>query len=326
MAAGRKIPAAALCGLAGAYAFTCASFYPRARALLKRAGVWAGVLGVSLLAGLILGSPVSGLYMALRAFVLTIAFAAIGEELLNPSIRSALERLGGGVFFETLEYAFASLPGIIASFPSGRDIARRPVASLRKVISAAPLRLEPEAPAVFIITGAHGSGKSELVMELAQLLRAAGKKPGGVCAAGLWENGVRAGFDLIDLASGARVPLCRRGASGGTVTTGEFQFYKEGLETGIKALSPESLAGADAVFVDEIGFLELDGGGWADPLDALLEKNKNPLVLVVRDYLLDRVRVRWSLGRAIVWKTGEVPAEAAFLQLNSFIPEQAVNM
>ena len=326
MAAGRKIPAAALCGLAGAYALICASLYPRASALLRRAGIWAGVLGVSLLAGLILGSAVSGLYMALRAFMLTTAFAAIGEELLNPSIRSALERLGGGVFLETLEYAFASLPGVIADFPSGRDIARRPVTSLRKVISAAPLRLEPEAAAVYIITGAHGSGKSKLVMELAQLLREAGKKPGGICAAGLWENGVRSGFDLIDLAYGARVPLCRRGATGGAASAGEFRFYREGLEAGLAALSAEALAGADAVFIDEIGFLELDGGGWADRLGALLEKNNSPLVLVARDYLLDRVRARWSLGRAIVWKTGEIPAETAFSQLNGRVQGEFIQL
>ena len=67
--------------LAAVYGAVCALFYPRARALLGRPGVWAGVLGVSLLAGFILGAPLAGLYMALRAFVLTMGFSAVPERL-----------------------------------------------------------------------------------------------------------------------------------------------------------------------------------------------------------------------------------------------------
>jgi nucleoside-triphosphatase len=247
-------------------------------------------------------------------------FAAIGCELMNPSVRRLLERFGGGVFFETLEYAFSALPGIIAGLPSGRDFARRPLAALGGTISHAPFLLDAIGqPPVFIITGTHGGGKSEFVMKLAELLRAAGKKPGGICAAGLWENGVRAGFDLIDLASGARVPLCRRGAAGVAVTAGEFGFCSEGLAAGAEALSPESLAGADIVFVDEIGFLELDGGGWALALERILKDSNVPVALVVRDYLLDKVRARWGLDRAVVWQAGRTSPEAAFRYLTQAV-------
>jgi nucleoside-triphosphatase THEP1 len=259
-----------------------------------------------------LGRAASGLYMALRAFTLTLGFAAIGCELMNPVIREGLERLGGGVFFETLEYAFGALPGIVAGLPTGREFAKRPLAVLDGAVARAPFLLDAIArPPVFIITGTHGGGKSELVMNLARSLRAAGKKPGGICAAGFWENGTRAGFDLIDLASEKRVPLCRRGISGAAVTAGEFGFYSEGLCAGAAALSPEGLSEADAVFVDEIGFLELEGGGWAPALERLLRDEKRPLVLVSRDYLLDKVRARWALERAVVWQAGKISAKAA---------------
>jgi len=123
--------------------------------------------------------------MALRAFILMLGFAAIGCELTNPSIRRLLERLGGGVFFETLEYAFSGLPGIISGLPSGRDFARRPLSVLGGTVARAPFLLDAiSRPPVFIITGAQGSGKSELVAGLAGLLRAAGKRPGGICEAG----------------------------------------------------------------------------------------------------------------------------------------------
>ncbi|MCX5791770.1 MAG: DUF2478 domain-containing protein, partial [Elusimicrobia bacterium] len=314
MAAGRGIPGAALLGIAVIYGYLCARFYPRARRLLRHTGVWTGVAIASGAAGFMLGSVEAGLYMALRAFLLTLAFAAIGCELLNPAIRGLLERLAGRVFFETLEYAFSALPGIIAGLPSGRAFVRRPLAALGAAVARAPFLLDKAAgPRVFIITGGHGAGKSELVLELAVLLRRAGRRPGGICATGLWENGQRSGFDVLDLGSGARQPLCRRGP-GGSVRAGEFGFLDEGLAVGLKALSAESLAGADAVFVDEAGFLELEGGGWAAPIKELLHGGK-PLVLVVRDYLAERMAEHFKLRRPVMWRAGEIPAAVALPEL-----------
>ncbi|MEI7527571.1 MAG: nucleoside-triphosphatase [Elusimicrobiota bacterium] len=314
MAAGRGIPAAALLATAVIYGYLCARFYPRARRLLKHTGVWTGVAIASAAAGFMLGSVEAGLYMALRAFLLTLAFAAIGCELLNPAIRGLLERLAGRVFFETLEYAFSALPGIIAGLPSGRAFVRRPLAALGTAVARAPFLLDKaEGPRVFIITGGHGAGKSELVLALAVLLRRAGRRPGGICSTGLWENGRRSGFDVLDLASGARQPLCRRGPGGG-VRAGEFGFFNEGLAAGLKALSAESLAGADAVFVDEAGFLELEGGGWAAPIEELC-RGGHPLVLVVRDYLVERLTAHFKLRRPVLWRAGETSAGAALPEL-----------
>ena len=311
MAAGRGVPLAALAAWAAAYALLCSIFYPKVRALLGRAGVWAGVLAASLAAGLILGSPQAGAYMALRAFLLTLGFAAIGCELAGPAIRAWLERLGGGIFFETLEYSFASLPGIIEGLPSGRDFLRRPLASLGGTVARAPFLLDSlPRPKVFVIKGGHGCGKSEFVLELARLLRAAGIKPGGICAAGLWEDGLRSGFDLVDLSCGARAPLCRRGAPG-AVRAGEFGFFPQGLAAGEAALSRKGLSGAAVVFVDEVGFLELEGGGWAPALERLLT-GRRPVVLVVRDHLVEKVRGRWELERCTLWSpAGITPQQAA---------------
>ncbi|HAH32118.1 MAG TPA: hypothetical protein DCL44_07380 [Elusimicrobia bacterium] len=142
MAYSRLIPAQLFIGGTAAYAYICARSYPRALALLKHTGLWIGILVTSLLAGVILGSAASGFYMALRAFILTVGFAAIGEGLLNPAIRSRLESLCGGVFFETLESAFLALPGIIAGLPSGREFARRPLAVLGGMVARAPFLLD----------------------------------------------------------------------------------------------------------------------------------------------------------------------------------------
>ena len=319
MSVGRGIPAAAMCLISGAYAAACARFYPRAAALLKRIGIWAGVLVVSLLAGLVLGSPASGLYMALRAFVLTIGFAAIGEELLNPVVSSRLVCIFGPEFFNTLEQAFITLPAVLSAMPGGAELVRRPVRSLSGAIAMLPDWLAGlDAQKVFIITGGHGSGKSTFAADLAEALRASGKKPGGILSVGLWKDGDREGFDLIDLASGARVPLCRSGGAGTGVSTGRFNFYKEGISAGLKSLSPENLASADAVFVDEAGFLELEGKGWAPAL-AELRGLKVPLVLVVRDYLVERISGLLALDSPVVWETGKAGLLAALGELSAAI-------
>ncbi|HAH30868.1 MAG TPA: hypothetical protein DCL44_00980 [Elusimicrobia bacterium] len=319
MSAGRKFPPALLCLVAGCYAAGCAHFYPRAGTLLKRTGIWAGVLTVSLLAGLVLGSPVSGLYMALRAFVLTMGFAAIGEELLNPAIRSRLVRLFGPEFFDTLEQAFDTLPTVLNAMPGGAELARNPVKSLSNSITRMPGWLAAlDGQKVFIITGGHGSGKSSLAADLAEALRVSGKKPGGILSVGLWKNGERKGFDVIDLVSGVKVPLCRKGGSGTGTSTGDFNFYGEGISAGLKALSSERLTHANVVFVDEVGFLELEGKGWAPALTQLREL-KMPLIIVVRDYLLERITGLLTLDNPVVWEAGKTDINVALKELSGAI-------
>ncbi len=319
MSAGRKIQPAPLCLIAGVYACACAWFYPRAAALLKRPGIWAGVLGVSLLAGLVLGSPASGLYMALRAFILSFGFAAIGSELMNPVIRSGLGRIFGPEFFNTLEQAFGTLPAVLSAMPRGAELARSPVSSLKLAIARMPDWLAGlDGQKVFIITGGHGSGKSTLVSGLAGAMRSAGKKPGGILSEGLWKDGEREGFDVIDLASGARCPLCRSDGPVTGVAAGRFNFYKEGLAAGLKALSPESLLNTDAVFVDEAGFLELEGKGWAPALSGL-RGLKAPLIIVVRGQLLERVSGLLELENPVIWKAGDIELGAALEELSAAV-------
>lgn len=309
-----RLPLPLAAGLSAGYGLGCALFYRRSKDILFKRGLWAGLLLASVLAGLLLGDWGSGLRMAARAFALTLGFAAIAQELMNPAVRRALERAAGPALFETLEYAFASLPLVLSSLPSGRDLLLRPSASLRTVIGRAPCLLERERRKVFIITGGHGSGKSGLTASLADLMRVRGLRPAGIIAEGLWKDGKRDGFDLLDLSSGVKTTLCRR-APGGKVRAGEFRFFEEGLAAGRLALSAERTAGAAAVFLDEIGFLELEGGGWAPQLAELLGAGGPPAVLVVRDYLLGKVLARWRIKPAAVWKPGATRPDAALAVL-----------
>jgi len=309
-----RLPLLSVAILSLVYGLICARYYRRSSALLAKSGMWVSIAAVSVLAGWLLGDWGSGLRMAARAFALTLGFAAVAQELLNPRVRRAMEHRVGPALFETLEYAFATLPLVLGSLPSGRDMLVRPAASLRSVISRAPCLLERPRRRIFIITGGHGSGKSSLAAALAGLLRAGGQKPAGIIAEGYWGQGKRAGFDLLDLSSGGRTPLCRR-EPGGATRAGGFRFFAEGLAAGRAAFSAEKLSSAGAIFLDEVGFLELEGGGWAPQLESLLGENGPDLVLVARDYLLKNIIARWRIKPSAVWKAGESDPPAALAVL-----------
>jgi len=50
--------------------------------------------------------------------------------------------------------------------------------------------------------------------------------------------------------------------------------------------------------------LELRGEGWSEGLDALVRGRRAPMVWVVREGLIDEVRLRWGLADDRVWDAG----------------------
>ncbi|MFH1619049.1 MAG: hypothetical protein ABIG11_04010, partial [bacterium] len=103
---GSRLTAWDFAGAAAVYAAVCISTYSRAISIIKRFGLWSGILIASLLAGLLLGRWESGVQMGLRALILTLGFSCIGEELKNPVFHAWMKRYGSRVFFNALEQAF----------------------------------------------------------------------------------------------------------------------------------------------------------------------------------------------------------------------------
>ncbi len=123
-------------------------------------------------------------------------------------------------------------------------------------------------PQIIVITGALHSGKSTLVQRLVDTLRSRGYRISGILARGLWQGDIRSGFEVENLTTGASTALAVRQP----VTTPEqlaFKFFPEGIEAGMGALSVDICRSADVIAIDEIGKLELTGGGWASCVDSL---------------------------------------------------------
>lgn len=282
--------------------------YPGAAKRLSRPGLWVGVILVAVAAGAVLGpgGVEAGIRMALRAVVLSACFAGLSQELAGPRVRARLSSWGAGPLLTAVEGAFISLPAVLARLPSPAESLRNPGAALSTLIDAA------EPPAVFLVTGPSGSGKTDFLTKTVFVLSAK-RSVKGILSPGRWKDGKRDGFDLEVIGESRRRELSRRdGPSEWPRLAGPFHFSTETIAQGRRALQDAS--DADIVVVDEVGPLELEGGGWAPELDRLAGQGKT-MLWSVREGLVEAVQARWGVYAAQVFTPEDGYAVAATLML-----------
>jgi nucleoside-triphosphatase THEP1 len=277
---------------------------------LLRPGFWISLAVMTAAAGAVLGGAAGivtvqgiavGVAMSLRAVFVTTCFAALAVELTNPRMAEWFRSRGADAYLEALETAFGTLPLVVAAMPSPRFLLTRPRTALASVLPNLERWLaEAGEPPVHIVTAGRGEGKTTLVSDVVERLRSNGVRVGGVLAPGTWHDGTRAGFDVVDLQSRQRETLCSRADRDGE-SVGGFRIRPDGLAFARRALGRGTLAGCAIVVVDEVGPWELAGQGYAAQLDALRDAGV-PLLLVVRDGLVEEVCARWSWRHPKVWQ------------------------
>lgn len=314
-----SLPAIAL------YATLTFLIYPRVRRRFSRSRPWLEFLVVALLAGFFLGEFSAGpdarpwtgarigLQLALRGVLVVVAFSAISIELRNPAVVRWFLRRGLSRASSALDIAFQALPAMMRAIGEEKSFLRHPMLSVARVLASARawLRSSIARNAVFLITGPQGSGKTSLLLALADELRSHGRRPGGVAAPVVLDRGERIGYDLVDLETRERIALARTTIAPTGITAGPFTFVPASLASGEHALATAMYHGCDVIALDEIGPLELAGKGWARALDPLLA-SRSRVLLVVRPDLVREVTDRWNLTLLEVWKPGETtPGVAA---------------
>ncbi|TFG83764.1 MAG: hypothetical protein E4H20_04785 [Spirochaetales bacterium] len=189
-------------------------------------------------------------------------------------------------------------------------------------------------PTILIVCGERGVGKTTALAAAAQRLAAAGTNVGGVLCPGRYENGVKSVILWTDAAGGPQRSLARlatsiSGQSGRPVLDasdhkllryGKWEFNREELRLAdhvatdaIRLLAPPSgqvHTNTDpvtprAVFIDEIGPLELDYGvgftctlaaldALASSFATLRDDKRSPAAIVaVRPELVPSLLARW---------------------------------
>jgi len=300
--------------------------YPGLRPRFARSRLWFEFGAVAILAGVLLGVLApggkgtwwtglqSGIAMTARATLVVTAFSAISLELRNPVVLNWFLQRGLGNVSSALTVAFRVLPVMIQSLNQQRNSIRHPLRALSQMLATMLSQLQDDAPAgarprVYILTGNQGEGKTTLLRRVVARLRNDGVAVGGILAHVCYDGDARAGYDIEDVRTGERAVLCRTDDGTASHTVGPFVFHQEGLSLGARALAGGAEHPGALVIVDEVGPLELQGGGWASAVQQLLKSDTTALLLVIRPALVKKLQHEWRFHAERVWDVSQTREE-----------------
>ncbi len=142
---------------------------------------------------------------------------------------------------------------------------------------------------IAILTGAPGSGKTTACCRLEDRARELGLDCAGIICPARFDDGAKAGIDVVDARTRERRSLAELDELPGRLRAGPYRFDDGAVAWGVARLG--KACPCDLLIVDEIGPLEMDRGeGWVNALDVLRLGEYRLAVAVVRLSLLDAVR------------------------------------
>lgn len=153
-----------------------------------------------------------------------------------------------------------------------------------------------------LLVGGIGSGKTAAGLRLLSLLRSYGISPGGLLAPRLLRGEETIGYSIIDLSTNATHPFASLDPS--DIQIGKFFLSRAGLELADRTLR-HAIRTRSVVFVDEVGRLELEGGGHAPAVRDLLQSDRVP-ILLVRDSWVEQVVREFHLEQPFLFPVVEM--------------------
>jgi len=149
---------------------------------------------------------------------------------------------------------------------------------------------------VLVIHGDIDSGKTRRAAAWVESEGLAGRNVAGVLALK-----TPAGRRFLDIATGDQVALEHPVGEEVAVPVGRFQFRQAAFDWATDRIE-QSLEQAASIVIDEVGPLELRGGGFAPLLDRLAQDHPEiQQVLLVRTGLIQAVTERFCRGAAVVF-------------------------
>lgn len=280
--------------------------YSRSLKRLKQARLWIQLFALMVLSGLLLGGWDSwtailvglemGFGMAIRALLVIFGFSALSIEIRNPKILNWFIRRGMGIVFEALSVAFEVLPRMMKLVSEKRRLWRHPFRVLSQLLGALEqLRSEHMTKArVIILTGDQGQGKTKLIKSILSSSKLEQLSFSGFFTEGVWLDGERDAYHLVDVSSRESKLLCERSSPVSDLRAGPFNFRESGINFGQRVLSAAKAERSAIIIVDEIGHLELRGQGWSNNLQSLVDEGRT-MIWSIRPNLLDQVVAKWPV-------------------------------
>lgn len=299
---------------AASYLGFCFYRYRRAFNRIRRFSFWIPFMIITLLAATLIGGMENdtffsmdglmiGIRMNVRAFVLITGFAAISTEMKNPTIKMILYNRGFANLYQALNLAFSALPSVIEYMSAKNNKSGIRRFSFRQIFSAAESLLadfkeeNKDKPAVVIITGLIGEGKTSFAADLVDQLKRKRIPVSGFLSVGIQNDGERTGFRLKSLSDDTSMLLCSTEKKPGWQNFGRYSFNPEALQKGREMiLNTTAREEKSILLIDEVGPLEINDSGWADGIKQSLNKRDVLHCWVVRKSLVQQIARKWNVG------------------------------
>lgn len=154
------------------------------------------------------------------------------------------------------------------------------------------LRGESRKPPI-VLHGMIGEGKTTAAIAIYKALIEQGTAVGGIVSPRIVDENETVGYSIQDLLSGEERPFATLDPPG--VAIGKYYILHSGIDFARRAIELAAQT-AQAVLVDEVGRLELAGGGHAPALRTLL-RSRALSILLVRSQFVTQVVDRFSIDR-----------------------------
>jgi len=147
---------------------------------------------------------------------------------------------------------------------------------------------------LLFLTGRPGIGKTTVLLNAAEGLRAKGYTVGGMISREVREKGERIGFEIIDFKTGEKGWLAHVNQPSGP-QVGKYKVRLEDLDTiGVKAIQTAARE-TDVVIIDEIGPMELFSQAFKQSVREAVDSCKLVLGVIhhsARDSTIESIRKR----------------------------------
>src|ERR1035437_139803 len=253
-----------------------------------------------------------GLKMNARAIIIVIGFASLSVELKNPVIKSLLYHRGFASLYQSLTLAFSALPFFLSNLSKSEN-KKKGISgiSFHGLLGQAEALLnifEKEhllRPKVVIITGDIHQGKTTFAQKIVADLHEQKIRIAGFFSVGINENGIRTGFNLVDIGSSRQIELCSDKKNERRLKFGRYYFNSDAITLGNEILNSNNLSDKQLIVIDEVGHLELNGQGWSNADRKSTRNNTVPQLWIVRKSLVQKCTRRWNIGNAYIFDITE---------------------